>query len=72
VLSILPIPFRMSGGFYLITALALDAGLIIAAIRLLQDPSNAQARSTYKYTTLYLTLLFLVMMIDQFVRLPIR
>ena len=72
VLSILPIPFRMSGGFYLITALALDAGLIIQAIRLLQDPSSSQSRSTYKYTTLYLTLLFLVMMIDQFVRLPIR
>jgi protoheme IX farnesyltransferase len=71
VLSILPIPFRMAGGFYLISALALDAGLIIEAIRLLQDPSGAQARRTYKYTTLYLTLLFLFMIIDQVVRLPI-
>jgi heme o synthase len=65
VVSLLPIPFRMSGGLYLIGALALGAGLIIEAVRLLQMPSSEQSRRTYKYTTFYLALLFLLMLIDQ-------
>jgi protoheme IX farnesyltransferase len=65
VLSLLPFPLRMSGGAYLLLALLLGGGLIFEAIRLLRDTSGAQARRTYKYTTLYLSLLFLAMIVDQ-------
>jgi heme o synthase len=65
VLTLLPWPFKMLGPFYLITAVLLGGGLLFEGIRLLRDTSKQQARRTYKYTTMYLALLFLAMIIDQ-------
>jgi protoheme IX farnesyltransferase len=72
VVSLLPIPLRMTNGVYLIGAVLLGAGLIVECVRLLREKSSQQARRTYKYSTFYLALLFLIMIIDQFVRLPLR
>ncbi len=63
-LSLLPIPFRLLGGFYLVTAGLLGVGMILEALRLLRTKSGAQARRTYKYSTFYLALLFLAMILD--------
>lgn len=65
VLTLLPLPFRMLGLFYFICAALLGSGLLYQALHLLRDGSKVAARQTYKYTTMYLALLFLAMIADQ-------
>ncbi|MCC7209538.1 MAG: protoheme IX farnesyltransferase [Anaerolineae bacterium] len=64
VLSLLPLPFRMLGGFYLVAAIVLGVGMLHESIQLLNRKTGAAARRTYKYSTFYLALLFLSMIID--------
>ncbi len=65
MLTLLPTPFRMLGGFYLVTAALLGAGLLFEAVRLIRETTKAAARRTYKYSTTYLAFLFLAMIVDQ-------
>ncbi|MFQ3535476.1 MAG: heme o synthase [Aggregatilineales bacterium] len=67
-LSILPVPFRIAGWFYLIAALLLGAGMIYESVRLLNEKSSLAAKRAYKYSTFYLALLFLVLIVDQLFR----
>ncbi len=67
-LSLLPVPFRISGLFYLIAALLLGGGMIYEAVRLLNERNGVAAKRTYKYSTFYLALLFLAMIVDQIFR----
>ncbi|HLY28493.1 MAG TPA: heme o synthase [Aggregatilineales bacterium] len=62
---LLPAQYRLLGGFYLYAAALLGIGLLFEAITLLREASKAAARRLYRYTTMYLALLFLAMMIDQ-------
>lgn len=64
-LSILPLPFRMLGPFYFVVAVLLGVGMIFESVRLLRDKTGSAARRTYKYSTFYLALLFLAMILDQ-------
>ncbi len=52
------------GLFYLISAAALGVGLVALSIKLIRVSTKAMARTLYKYSTLYLALLFLTMIID--------
>ncbi|MBE2194031.1 MAG: protoheme IX farnesyltransferase [Anaerolinea sp.] len=63
-LTLLPLPFRILGGFYLLSAALLGAGMLWESWRLLREKTGAAARRTYKYSTFYLALLFLAMIID--------
>ena len=65
VLTLLPMPFRMLGTFYLIVAILLGGGLLFESVRLIRETTKAAARRTYKYSTMYLALLFLAMIVDQ-------
>ncbi len=65
ILTLMPMPFRMLGVFYLIMAALLGAGLLYEAVRLLRVTTKAAARRMYKYSTMYLAILFLAMIIDQ-------
>jgi protoheme IX farnesyltransferase len=65
ILTLVPLPFRMLGNFYLIAAVVLGAGLLFEAIHLIREPSKLSARRAYKYSTLYLAMLFLAMILDQ-------
>jgi protoheme IX farnesyltransferase len=65
VLSLLPLPFRMLGMFYFIVAVALGAGFIYQSVNLIKVATGAAARQTYKYSTMYLAMLFLAMIADQ-------
>jgi protoheme IX farnesyltransferase len=65
VLSLLPLPFRMLGTFYVLAALLLGSGLLYECARLMREKTGAAARRTYKYSTFYLALLFLAMIIDK-------
>ena len=57
----------MLGPFYLVSALLLGGGLIYMAWRLIRLADKAMARSTYKYSSMYLALLFLAMILDRFI-----
>ncbi len=65
VITLLPLPFRMLGLFYFILAATLGAGLIYQSVKLIRVATKLAARQTYKYTTMYLALLFLAMIADQ-------
>jgi len=67
VLTLMPMPFRMLGAFYFVVAGLLGAGLLFECVRLIRESTKAAARRTYKYTTMYLALLFLAMIIDKII-----
>lgn len=63
--SLLPYIIGMSGNVYLLTVLALDAGLIGYALKLqFATKDNTIALKTFKYSLVYLTGLFLVLLVD--------
>ncbi|MEO8607910.1 MAG: heme o synthase [Chloroflexota bacterium] len=65
ILTLLPFPLGMLGMFYLGAALLLGAGLMWKSFVLLQAATKLTARQMYKYSSLYLALLFLAMIIDK-------
>jgi protoheme IX farnesyltransferase len=69
IITLLPGPFQMLGLIYMLSAVVLGAGLIYMSVVLQQEKDGATARRMYKYTTFYLALLFLAMIVDQFIRL---
>jgi len=67
--SVLPFVTRMSGFFYLASALVLGAVFMIYAIRIYIDYSDALARRTFRYSILYLTLIFAALLGDHYLQL---
>jgi protoheme IX farnesyltransferase len=65
VLTLLPLPLGMLHGVYFVAALLLGAGLLYRAVRLLEQATKASARQMYKYSSAYLALLFLAMIVDR-------
>ncbi len=64
--TLLPFTYRMSGWFYLVAALVLGGVFIAYAVRLWRHYSDALARRTFRYSILYLSLLFSAMLIDHY------
>ncbi len=64
LVSLLPGFFGVFSWLYIIAAIVLGAGLIRLSILLMQQGGMEMARRTYKYSTMYLALLFLAMMFD--------
>ena len=58
---------RAVGWVYFVGALALGAGFIYSAYRLMRRPEIEGAKSTYLYSLAYLALLFTLMMVDSVV-----
>jgi protoheme IX farnesyltransferase len=67
--SLLPFTARMSGLVYLVSALALDAVFLWYAVRIYVAYSDQLARKTFRYSILYLSLLFAALLIDHYVRI---
>jgi protoheme IX farnesyltransferase len=65
VISILPFFSDTLSLLYLFAAAALGGGLLWWSIELLKRKDGATAKSTYKYSTAYLALLFLAMILDR-------
>jgi protoheme IX farnesyltransferase len=63
-LTLLLTPANVTGLFYLGAAALLGAGLLLNAGLLLRGGTNKQAWRMYKYSSYYLALLFLAMVID--------
>lgn len=67
VLTILPTPLQLLGLPYLVMAVALGALFLRYVFRLLYDPSSASAWGLYRFSLLYLALLFSAMVVDRVV-----
>lgn len=64
--TLMPFAMRMSGFIYLVTALLLDAVFMAYAIGLYRKYSDDLARSMFKFSILYLTLLFAALLVDHY------
>ena len=62
--TLLPYATRMSGLFYVASAVILDAVFLYYAIRVFRHYSDEVARTTFRYSILYLMLLFTALLID--------
>lgn len=65
--SLIPVSLGMSGGFYLTAIAILDLVFIGYAIGLCRNYSDALARACFRYSILYLTLLFAALFADRLV-----
>lgn len=65
--SILPYTLGMSGPAYLLAALALDAVFLGYSWKLWRHYSDALARRTFRWSIIYLTLIFAALLADHFV-----
>jgi protoheme IX farnesyltransferase len=64
--TLFPFAMRMSGFIYLVSALVLDAVFMSYAIGLFRKYSDALAKSMFKFSILYLTLLFAALLVDHY------
>ncbi len=62
----MPFATRMSGVFYLVVAVVLNAGFIGYAWRLYREYSDALARRTFMFSIRYLALLFVGLLLDHY------
>lgn len=65
--SLIPVSLGMSGGFYLAAIAVLDLVFIGHAIGLCRNYSDARARACFRYSILYLTLLFAALFADRLI-----
>ncbi|MBU4611672.1 protoheme IX farnesyltransferase [Achromobacter sp. GG226] len=65
--TLLPYVIRMSGLLYLVSAVALGAVFVGYAWKLYREYSEALARKTFKFSILYLALLFGALLLDHWV-----
>jgi heme o synthase len=66
--SLLPVATGMSGPLYLAAALALGCAYTAKSWRLLRSYTDDLARRTFRFSIVYLALLFLALLIDHYVR----
>jgi protoheme IX farnesyltransferase len=64
--TLLPFVYGMSGWPYLLAAVALGAGFIGHALALWRRYSDRLARKTFRYSILYLSLLFAALLVDHY------
>ncbi len=63
---LLPFIYRLSGWIYLAAALVLNAGFIWHAFKLWRSYSDAQARKTFRFSLIHLSLLFAALLLDHY------
>lgn len=64
--SLLPFAIRMSGWLYLVSAVVLSGIFLRYAWRLYTNYSDWLARRTFRYSILYLTLIFAALLVDHY------
>jgi protoheme IX farnesyltransferase len=65
--TLLPYATHMSGILYFASVLVLDAVFLYYAIRIYRDYSDRLAQTTFRYSILYLMLLFTALLLDHYV-----
>ena len=63
--SLIPVSLGMSGWVYLVSITALNLGFLAYAIGLVRNYSDALAKRTFRYSIIYLTLLFAALFADR-------
>lgn len=63
-ISLLPFSIGMSGYFYLVAALLLNTGFIVATANLLKQTKSSTAIKTFHYSNFYLLMLFACLFMD--------
>jgi protoheme IX farnesyltransferase len=66
VVSVFPFFSGMSGLLYLVSALALGAGFIGWSGLLMFKPKPSTAMDTFRYSIVYLALLFIALLVDHY------
>ena len=69
--TLMPFVTRMSGVIYLAAVLLLDAVFLWYAVRIYVAYSDPLAQRTFRYSILYLTLLFAALLVDHYFRIPL-
>ena len=64
--TLMPYAIHMSGALYLVAALVLGGVFLGFSVRLYRGYSDALSRATFKYSILYLALLFSALLIDHY------
>lgn len=64
--TLLPYSTHLSGIFYLLMATALNLAFLWQVFRLFRSPTKIIAYSTFRFSILYLLLLFVVMLVDHY------
>jgi protoheme IX farnesyltransferase len=64
--TMLPYATQMSGLIYVVAALALGGVFLYYAVRIYRDYSDRLAQTTFRYSILYLTLLFAALLLDHY------
>ncbi len=64
--TLLPFIFGMSGLIYLVAAVLLSGGFVAYAWKLWREYSEALARKTFRYSIVYLSLLFAALLVDHY------
>ena len=65
--TLLPFATRMSGVLYMVSVVALDAVFLYYAIRIYRNYSDRLAQTTFRYSILYLMLLFTALLLDHYI-----
>ncbi|WOP16343.1 heme o synthase [Ottowia sp. SB7-C50] len=63
---LLPFIYRLSGWLYLVAAVVLNAGFIWHAFKLWRHYSDQQARKTFRFSLIHLSLLFAALLVDHY------
>jgi protoheme IX farnesyltransferase len=66
--SALPFVTRLSGMTYLVAAMALGAVFLFYAVKIYVEYSDELARRTFRYSILYLTLIFAALLVDHYLQ----
>jgi len=69
--AMMPNAIGMSGWIYLVSAIVLNVVFMAYAVQLHRRYSDALARSAFRYSILYLTLLFAVLLLDHYFYIPL-
>ena len=64
--TLLPFITGMSGWVYLVAAVLLGGWFILYAYQLWRDYSDALSRATFRFSILYLSLLFAALLVDHY------
>ena len=64
--TLLPFISGMSGLIYLVAAVVLSGGFVVYAWKLWREYSEALARKTFRYSIVYLSLLFAALLVDHY------
>jgi len=67
--TLLPYVVRMSGLFYLVSAVVLSGLFVMYAWRLYKAYSDELSRKLFRFSILYLSLLFAALLLDHWIRL---